>query len=506
MHQAEETEYDGCGKCLLGVRRLSRKSDTTHSPEKQAEQVIKAAAEVGAHIIGWADDWEVSGATDPFKRPKLGPWLRGENGPYDGIAGAAVDRIGRNVRDVLNTAYTIHEKSQILVTADHAGVWDLNDPNQESELLIKALGAQLEHRSTKRRVQDETARARNAGEPSNKLTYGYMYARLPNGKVEKICLHPEASKKIRNVAHRILADTTGNVTISTECSRLTREGVLTPHDLLAVMSGRDPKGSPWTYMTLRGILWSEAALGYLMHNGKPFLGRDGEPVRVAPPLWDRATRDALIKKTTPKQGKKAGSLYGRAAQGTKMLVSVAYCGNCSERLKIGGKGKYICKGRVMGLPGSQKCRPAPNMKTETLNAIVAEWFLTEYGSGQVLEKKFIPGTNYAAQISELEASRARLREDRKAGLYDASDDQEWYRQEYKRMGEKLSDLKKRKETPGRMTFVPTGETVADKWGKAKDDAERREILHEFEVHVKLFPGRSNDRVKITGRNVYELAG
>ncbi|MFB6757055.1 hypothetical protein ACFCY2_02150 [Streptomyces noursei] len=31
------------------------------------------AASVGAHIIGWADDWEVSGATDPMTRPKLAP-------------------------------------------------------------------------------------------------------------------------------------------------------------------------------------------------------------------------------------------------------------------------------------------------------------------------------------------------------------------------------------------------------------------------------------------------
>src|SRR4051812_11967341 len=103
MEPMETTEYDGCGKCLLGVRRLSRKSDATYSPARQAEQVLEATASVGGHIIGWADDWEVSGATDPMVRPKLGPWLRGEMGPYSGIASATVDRVGRNVRDTLNT-------------------------------------------------------------------------------------------------------------------------------------------------------------------------------------------------------------------------------------------------------------------------------------------------------------------------------------------------------------------------------------------------------------------
>ncbi|MFB6960612.1 hypothetical protein ACFCYB_27255 [Streptomyces sp. NPDC056309] len=61
--------------------------------------MLTAAASVGAHIIGWADDWEVLGATDPMTRPKLGPWLRDERGPYDGLVAAAVDRLGRNVVD-----------------------------------------------------------------------------------------------------------------------------------------------------------------------------------------------------------------------------------------------------------------------------------------------------------------------------------------------------------------------------------------------------------------------
>jgi hypothetical protein len=66
--------------------------------------VLAVVDAVGGHIIAWADDWEVSGETDPMTRPKLGPWLRGERGPYDGIAGAAVDRLGRNLVDCLNVA------------------------------------------------------------------------------------------------------------------------------------------------------------------------------------------------------------------------------------------------------------------------------------------------------------------------------------------------------------------------------------------------------------------
>ncbi|MFJ9823661.1 recombinase family protein [Streptomyces sp. NPDC101160] len=69
---------------------------------------------MGGHIIDWADDWEVSGATDPMTRPKLGPWLRDEPGKYDGLVAAAVDRLGRNVVDCLNTSYKMRDEGKLL--------------------------------------------------------------------------------------------------------------------------------------------------------------------------------------------------------------------------------------------------------------------------------------------------------------------------------------------------------------------------------------------------------
>ncbi|MGW5425526.1 integrase [Streptomyces sp. NPDC003943] len=50
-----ERPYDCCGKRLLGVRRLSRGKAATTSPERQREDVLTAAAAIGAHIIDWAD-------------------------------------------------------------------------------------------------------------------------------------------------------------------------------------------------------------------------------------------------------------------------------------------------------------------------------------------------------------------------------------------------------------------------------------------------------------------
>ncbi|WP_258563032.1 recombinase family protein [Streptomyces phytophilus] len=503
MEDMLTTDYDGCGKCLVGVRRLSRKSDASSSPDKQREQVLSAVESVGGHVIAWADDWEVSGATDPLTRDGLGPWLRGEAGPYCGIAGSAVDRIGRNQRDVLNTAYMIHEEGRLLVTYGHDGPWDLDDPADEMRLSMESFGAQMELRAIQKRNRDATVQARAAGRPKQLNSYGYRFVRLiPTGPVDHVEIDPVATEVIRKVAERILADATGTITTDTEAARLNRAGVLAPSDHRAVMYGRAPKGARWTGKTLVHILTSEAALGYLMHGGRPVIGSDGKPVRLAPPLWDAATRDALVKATAPKR---KGS---RAPKAAYRLSGVAYCGQCGQRLYIGGTSKaptYLCKGRVLGIRSSQGCKPAPSIAVPTLDSQVEEWFLTRYGEGYVMRREYDPGTGYAGRIKELENSRRRLREDRQAGLYDAPDDAEWYRREYGRMGEEIAEMRKLPDRPPGMRLVATGQTIAEQWQAAADDAVRREILTEFDVRVTLHPRSRKPRVMMTGTNIYQQA-
>jgi len=66
--------------------------------------------------------------------------------------------VGRNVRDTLNPQTLLTGQDRVIVTADHAGVWDFSDPNQENEWLIKAWGSQMELRAIQKRNRDETVR------------------------------------------------------------------------------------------------------------------------------------------------------------------------------------------------------------------------------------------------------------------------------------------------------------------------------------------------------------
>ena len=500
------TPYCGCGKCFIAVRRLSRKSDATSSPERQGRQIIDVTDLVGGHIIGWADDWEVSGATNPLERPALGPWLRDEMGPYSGIVGSDVSRIGRDVRDALNTGWMMKDTGRLLVTANHGGVWDLTDPAQENQFIAEAWGAQMELRNIQKRNSDAAKNARASGRPHGPNSYGYRYVRLiPTGKVDHVEIDPEAAAVIRDVASRILDDESGTITVATEAARLNRAGVLSPKDHRAVMYGREPSGGTWTPSKLKFILTSPAALGYLMHQGKPVLGPDGHPVQMAEPLWDEATRTALIEKLAPKRPK--DEKEDRAPRGVRLLAGRVYCGTCHARMYVGGTGPkdnrrmlYHCTGRILGLPNSQHCKPAPSMAAVKLEKTVTEKFLARWGDTPLLRREFDPGTGYAARIAELERDRARLESDRAAGLYDRPADAERFRENYKRMGAEIDRLSALPDRPAAMTWVRTGQSVADQWHAAADDAERREILATYHVKVVLYPddGTRDDRVWVHG--------
>jgi hypothetical protein len=217
---------------------------------------------------------------------------------------------------------------------------------------------------------------------------------------------------------------------------------------------------------------------------------------LADPLWDRATRNALMEKLSPKR---RGS---RAPKGTYLLSGVGYCGTCGHRLYIVGRtgteSGYGCTARVRGIQDSQHCKPAPMMAVSALDKEVEAWFLARYGAAEVLERVYDPGTGHAARIAELEAARKRLREDRSAGLYDAADDAEWFRTEYARIGQQITELRALPERPAGMRTVPTGRTIADDWATATDDAVRRELLNEFDVRVALHPRGADKRVVCTG--------
>ena len=486
------TKYDGCGKCLVGGVRLSRKSESTGSPEKQRDQIIEVVEANGAHIVAWAKDLEVSGATDPFTRPELGPWLRDMLGPYDGLACAAVDRIGRDVYEGLNLARYLHRTGRLLYTYNHFGPWNLANPNEENDFLFSLFGAQMELRAIQRRNRETTVKARKLGRKANRHSYGFRYVRMtPRGAIDEQILDPHSSKVARKIAARILsAGPDEKITPATEAVRLNRAGELTPGDYEAVEYGRKPKGATWTAKTIEQILTSYASVGYLTHDGLPVIGKDGNRVRLCEGLWDDATRLALIEKIKPKR---EGS---RAPKSKRLLSGRVQCGQCGVTHYLSGRPlQWRCTGRVRGLQVSKKCAPSPGMLVTKLDALVTSFFLTRFGPTPIMKRIFDPGSGHAGRIAELEADQARLQGDRDAGLYDEPEREAWFRKTYKAKSDELAELKEAPTREAKMRSVPTGETVADQWERS-DAIERREILASYGVHVEMYPDGHSPRLWI----------
>ncbi|MCW2934742.1 MAG: hypothetical protein JWM19_5704 [Actinomycetia bacterium] len=235
---------------------------------------------------------------------------------------------------------------------------------------------------------------------------------------------------------------------------------------------------------MQWILTSEAALGYLMHGGRPVTGKDGKPVRVAEPLWDRPAHEALVAKIGPRHHGRQ-----RAPKAGQLLSGIAWCGCCEARLYVGGSGsgsgrEYLCTGRVRGRVASAQCRPAPSIGIAGLDAQVAAWFVSTYGAGEVLKRVWDPGTGHAAQAADLTAARDRLKADRDAGLYDDEDEAQWYRARYRSLTDEIKAVKALPERKPGMIEIGTGRTIGQEW-EAADTARRREMLAEFSVRVVI---------------------
>ena len=71
-----DTNNDRPGLRALIAVRLSVRTDESTSPKRQREAGEAEARRLGAEVVGYAEDLDVSATrTTPFERPELGDWL-----------------------------------------------------------------------------------------------------------------------------------------------------------------------------------------------------------------------------------------------------------------------------------------------------------------------------------------------------------------------------------------------------------------------------------------------
>lgn len=416
--------------------RISLASAASGSIQKQEERIRAAEAAAGRDpdSITFYIDEGVSGSRD-VERPGRDRLL-GELKPGDRLVALKIDRLARNVRDLLTIADHVESVGAALVLVDDHIATD--GPMGRFLLVLLGALAEFEAATTSERVKASRESFIRAGRHSaGKLPYGWRAVPNPDGAGLVAAVDPEEGPQLRGAVVRVMAGESQNtVRLSLGVSKT---GM---HKLL---------NNPRLY-------------GATPVDGGVLLEDDGTP-RINPAAailtlseWEELR--AYLDKPEKAWAKQNG--YGR----------VLLCGTCGDRLYINKSKRkpeyatYRCR-KVRHAPGE----PSVSVMVPATNEHVEATFLDAFGE-QPYRVTTVSGDTSARdeavivadlRIEEIErrmrtASREQRR-DLNAALmaaYDARDDAASIPDEV------------------RQTVTDTGQTIAEVWAEATDDM--RELL------------------------------
>ncbi|MEU1036567.1 zinc ribbon domain-containing protein [Streptomyces mirabilis] len=122
------------------------------------------------------------------------------------------------------------------------------------------------------------------------------------------------------------------------------------------------------------------------------------------------------------------------------LLRVAFC-TCGQALyQNKGRTEQYYRCAMKAIAGKQ-CDQNRSISAPLLEKTVEDAFLDFAGRIEIMRRIFRPGINYTRQIEDVTRSLDRLREDRDTGLYDSSEDRDYWVKAVKSRQAKLTELK-----------------------------------------------------------------
>ncbi len=419
---------------LLQVARLSRLNDDSSSLDKQDAQCQRWAEAYGHEIIATAADSNVSGKTDPFARPELGPWLTDPHliDSYDGIVAAKLDRFARSVRYWAHLLDWARERGKVVVCVEP--YIDFSTPTGQLVDMVMSWLAEQELAQITQRSNDTKEYLKSNGYVTGKAPFGFRIVADRDHKTLE--LDPVESQLVREAVAMYL-----------DGKSLRNVAEWLDHHCLA------PQGD----------LWSGASLSNLFRN--PILvGRrtdaKGRTILKVEPILDRATWDAL-------QAKQSARAKTTGTQPRALLTGVAVCDMCGGpmyRLASTAKGKkytyYRCHGNERN---PSRCRNMISLAD--LDAQVDKYVTNTLGRWPRYKLVTTPGRGFEDEIREVEQDIREL----------DLDDPE-FDQKQQALRAERARLKNLPNIPAKTDKVPTGDTIGQFWATLQDDEARRDYL------------------------------
>lgn len=458
----------------LGVIRLSRETEATTSPTRQRDSIERWASMHGHTITGWAEDLGVSASIDPWARPELGPWLRGERGEFDIIACWKIDRIARRVLHFARLIDWARETGRVIVSVTEG--FDLSTPMGRMFAQMVAMLAEGELEAIKERTKGSYEHLVKVGRyRGGFVPMGYRPVPNPTGPGYVLEIDPEAAEIVRDIVRRILDGTSINAIVAD----LNRRKVPTSLDIQRLRAGRKPIGAKWRVGNLSRLLRSETLRGYMVReDGQPIVDDAGRRVRRAEPILTAEEWAALQRELDAR----ANNRKPRPRINAAMLLHVAYCGVCPDDRPLyvypGRSQKYYrCSSKAVGGVGCAN----GSVPAAWLENYVETEFLRLVGHLEVVRRVRVPGESHAEEIAETEAALARLVE-RLEKIPPGGAAEKAVLARIAEHEEHLEALRALPETPDQWVTEPTGETFHSVWERS-DLAGRRKLLREAGVRV-----------------------
>jgi DNA invertase Pin-like site-specific DNA recombinase len=432
---------------LLQAARLSRLGDASTGLDKQDEAARRYADAYSYLIVDTAADTNVSGDSDPFARPELGPWLtRPELAEkYDGIIAATLDRLARNSRYLTKLKDWAAEHGKQIIVISPALRWPIEPDDLGSKIMWEIFGilAEYELDMIKRRSAETRTKLLGDNKLVGRPPWGFLVVDAPGGH-KTLAPDPQLALYVRALADRYLAG----------------------DSLLALARWLDAEGIP----PMHGGRWNPGSVSQVLRN-PALVGRrknaDGQTVLTFEGILDPAIWDRLQRKMAANSDRR-----GKVRSDPAMLTGVLYCALCGRIMhrrevtsKRKGGGRYVWHGyRCDGT-----AKDPSTCRNMIPRAEVEDW-VNEGMSGpmyadlEVIERVTIPSHGHEAELALIE-------QDIRSLDLDAPD---FLDRQAALLAERRRLLALPAE-PERTEDRPLGVTVAEHW-PTLTDAEKRAYL------------------------------
>jgi DNA invertase Pin-like site-specific DNA recombinase len=359
---------------LLGAIRLSNLTDETTSPERQREQINGYANLHGHTVIDITQDLDVSGATSPFEREFLGPWLTEPDkiNKWDGICVTKLDLLTRSLRDFDDFREWCDTHGKVVLSV--AESLDLSTPIGRMFANLLAMFAEFERERMGERRREAAAKiAEQGGWDGGLVPFGYRAER--NGKGWKLVLDEKYAPIVQRMADDLLAGRGGLRAIA---RWLNAEDIPTTFELSRIRYGKPKRGDRWATSSVRSILQNP---------------RLTEPPTILDYLtWSNVQEAMEVAKGDRTSGPRP----------TRMLLRIVYCDVCGGILHGFSNNNgvyYICENKR---PISGERCPARLIPADELEQAFDDVVIDGYGHAPHLELVKTQGRSYKVQIDKTE--------------------------------------------------------------------------------------------------------